>query len=49
MPMDGDKILVENPSAYLKEYFGGSFVKLIEMTGGKAIPLTEVFLLTVRP
>ncbi|XP_066919217.1 gamma-glutamyl hydrolase A-like [Clytia hemisphaerica] len=48
MPMDGDKLLVENPTAYLKEYFGGSFVKLIEMGGGKAIPLTEDLMFNKR-
>ena len=42
MPLDGDKILSENPSARSKEYFGGSFVKLIEMAGGRPIPLKEV-------
>jgi len=41
MPLDGDKILSENPSARSKEYFGSSFVKLIEMAGGRAIPLKE--------
>lgn len=43
MALDSAKIIVENPSEYMKEYFGASFVKLIEMAGGRAIPLNEVF------
>ena len=42
MPMDGDKILYEYPNSWDKEYFGASFVKLIESVGGRAVPVTEV-------
>jgi len=42
MPMDGDKILYEYPISRGKEYFGASFVKLVEVAGGRAVPVTEV-------
>jgi len=41
MPLDGDKILSEYPVSWSKEYFGASFVKLIEMTGGRAVSISE--------
>ena len=44
MPLRGQKILVEYPQAERKEYFGASFVKLVESAGGRAVPLTEVCL-----
>ena len=43
MPMDGEKLINENPAAEKKEYFGSSFEKLIEVSGGRAVPVTEVF------
>lgn len=42
MPLDGNKILAENPQVQNKEYFGASFVKLVESAGGRAVPITEV-------
>ena len=42
MPLDGDKILSEYPVSWSKEYFGASFVKLVEMTGGRAVSISEV-------
>ena len=45
MPLDGNKILTEYPQARDKEYFGASFVKLVESAGGRAVPITEVVML----
>ena len=42
MFLDGNKILVENPQVQDKEYFGASFIKLVESAGGRAVPITEV-------
>lgn len=41
MEIMGQKMLVEVPWSHDKDYFGGSFVKLVEAAGGRAVPVLE--------
>lgn len=41
MESHGDKIIKESPHADKKDYFGASFVKLVESAGGRAVPIKE--------
>lgn len=42
MEMDGVKFVVDAPHSLFKDYFGSSFVKLVESAGGRAVPIKEV-------
>ena len=42
MEVMGQKMLVEAPWSEGKDYFGSSFVKLIQGAGGRAVPIVEV-------
>ena len=42
MEVLGQKMLVNVPWSWDKDYFGSSFVKLVESAGGRAVPIKEV-------
>ena len=48
MEIMGQKMLVEVPWSHDKDYFGGSFVKLVEAAGGRAVPVLEVLILKLK-
>ena len=42
MESHGPKIIKEAPFSDQRDYFGASFVKLVESAGGRAVPIKEV-------
>ena len=42
MEVLGQKMLVNVPWSWDKDYFGSSFVKLVESAGGRGVPIKEV-------